>query len=145
MCGEHDDGQCGRLFGQKSLKLQTVHTGHADIEDQTARLRRVVLIEEGLGIFKRFRLVTDGLQKQRQGIANRRVIVDHKDERFGIHDSDFRSSGMRPFGKHSSGGKVNVKLRPRCGFDSAFNCPACDSMIDRQIARPMPRPVAFVE
>ena len=39
---------------------------------------------EILGLFHQVAavLVTDGLQQQRQGIANGRIIVDHKDERF---------------------------------------------------------------
>ena len=43
-----------------------------------------------------------------------------------------------------SGGRVNWNTAPRGSFADAHNRPPCASMIERQIARPMPRPSGLV-
>jgi hypothetical protein len=69
----------GWMARQRRLHVESRHSRHADVHDDTAAPMRHQRPEEILGTREHGRCVSAQAQEQREGIANRCVVVDDED------------------------------------------------------------------
>ena len=116
------------------MKLKSPRPWHADVDDHTSRATEVVVHEQVAHGFEGLDPVAGGDQEPGQRTAHRDVVVDHDDPgAVPAHVAVPLLIGM-----------AKLKVAPRVGLFVAQMRPPCASMIEREIDRPMPRPVGLV-
>jgi hypothetical protein len=81
MRGDEDDRDIGVVRYQLTLKLESVHAGHPDIENQASRIARLIRTQERFRRRKTLRPKADGLDQIVERIPKRVVVVDNRNER----------------------------------------------------------------
>ena len=135
MACDDNHGQFDLAFQQLVLKFQTIHVGHANIDDQTS----VQLLQVRRKKCDRRLECLDGvlreLQQDFERIPHILIVVDNVDSGTLCH---FPRSIALPMGR------LSLKVAP-CGVLAAsHNRPPCASAIVRQMLKPIPMPRSFV-
>ena len=120
---------------QLGLEIESAHSGHADVEHQTAGLRGLVLAQE----LRRRRVGShgeaDGFEQPSQRVAHRAIVVDDEDDRFGLRrHRDLRVRLAARRGRRRRG----------AGSEKPTTRPPCASTIERLMWRPSPSPSRLV-
>ena len=91
---QEDDRQRATALGQRLLEFEAVEVRHLQIEQQAARYVRIVRGEELDRRGKHGRLDPHGMQQSRDGLAHRRIVIDHENGgRPFVHARGFFASG----------------------------------------------------
>src|SRR5699024_3608341 len=137
--GDENQWQRQTDMGQFVLQFHAAHAGHADIaDDATARGRRRLseVLHEGFGTGVIVYLHAGLFQNPAARLTKVVVIVDEVDMGVGIG----AGHASRPRGSV----KTMAHPQPSSSLGSANSRPSWYSMIDRQMANPMPRPSVLV-
>src|SRR5690606_31058799 len=133
MPGYEDDRRVV-AFGDLSLQVKAIHVRQLDVEDKTGGRGRLVGGHVFAARSERHRADAVRGKQFAQGLANPLVIIHDEDDMLVlVHDDCCGSTGS-----------VKTNLAPCASASSAHRRPPCDSMIERQIASPIPIPSRFV-
>src|SRR4029077_13600659 len=122
------------LAGQLALQVQAVDVRQVDIQDQAPGQVGLGVVQVLGGGPERHDIQVRRAEQLLQCFTQPEIIVHHKDD--VILRAHHASLGEI--------GSVKLKTAPRGLLCPAHSRPSCASTIQRQIARPMPRPSCFV-
>jgi hypothetical protein len=77
--GDEDDGRDRAASVELLLEIETAHAGHADIEQEAARLSGIVVRQKRGGTVIRDSVESQRFQEQAQGGAGGRIVIDDMD------------------------------------------------------------------
>ena len=154
-----DEDHLGTRVGRfdRMGHLESIHAGHAHVHDRHVER---LLLEGGEGALARFEPLdlVRGRQDPLDGSQHRRVVIDDENPLpRTLHDGSpagGRAGAFRPREAARAAsrapvvftwiGRRTVTIVPLPGQLSMFISPPASHRIDRQIARPSPKPVALV-
>src|SRR5437016_2174100 len=134
MCSNENDRNVDSRLSQLALKLDSTQPRHAHIEHEAGRPFGSRVLQEFPGGSKGLDFQSGCSKKTLGGTTNRQIVINNKYDGLGLgHGAVLPASG-----------RLNKKVAPGPWFGSAHNRPPCDSMIMREMAKPMPMPWGFV-
>src|SRR4030095_15552245 len=132
--GDEDDREVVTADRQDIVKVEPGLARHPDVEDETGEPRVVTALQKSPRRCVRLDAVAPGSEQPGQASPDGRVIVDDGHDHAVVGHSDL-APGV---------GSEKWKVAPAIELSSAQMSPPCASMIDFEIARPMPIPDGFV-
>jgi hypothetical protein len=76
----HDNWDVNIRFDQLRLEVEAAHSGQPDVEYNTARRLRELVLQEFRSRAEQSGLKTDGSKQTAQRLANLRVVIDDDDD-----------------------------------------------------------------
>src|SRR5436190_12782564 len=117
-----------------AMELEPAQVRQPNVEDEARGHVGASTVQKLVGGPERLRSKPDGIEKSRDRVPNRPIVVDDE------HDGRVRRHGVGSLWT----GTMNWNVAPTVAFEVAHKCPPCASMADRLIDSPIPRPSGFI-